>query len=138
MFREPNVSELRCKPSHQGVAWAFTFWRNITIVFVSTGDAGWVLIYIRTSNKALKAPGAFACLCCSQKSGSLRFNAISKVLVHSGILLHRWEGFTPSVCYIIISGLVPLRGIEPLSPFRRQILSLLCLPFHHRGGSLTM
>ena len=93
MFREPNVSELRCKPSHQGVAWAFTFWRNITIVFVSTGDAGWVLIYIRTSNKALKAPGAFVCLCCSQKSGSLSFNAISEVMVHSVDLSHQFFWF---------------------------------------------
>ena len=30
---------------------------------------------------------------------------------------------------------VPVTGLEPVRHFCREILSLLCLPFHHTGGS---
>ena len=30
--------------------------------------------------------------------------------------------------------LVPGAGLEPACPFRRQILNLLCIPFHHPGN----
>lgn len=30
-------------------------------------------------------------------------------------------------------GAVPRMGLEPTRPIGQQILSLLCLPFHHRG-----
>ena len=29
---------------------------------------------------------------------------------------------------------VPVTGLEPVRHFCREILSLLCLPFHHTGG----
>jgi hypothetical protein len=28
---------------------------------------------------------------------------------------------------------VPSAGLEPARPYSREILSLLCLPFHHEG-----
>ena len=34
---------------------------------------------------------------------------------------------------ILVMVMVPLTGIEPVCPIGRQILSLLCIPFHHRG-----
>ncbi len=35
---------------------------------------------------------------------------------------------------ICLSGLVPVTGLEPVRYCYREILSLLCLPFHHTGG----
>ena len=32
-----------------------------------------------------------------------------------------------------IGKLVPSAGLEPARPYSREILSLLCLPFHHEG-----
>ena len=35
---------------------------------------------------------------------------------------------------IYFTGLVPVTGLEPVRYCYREILSLLCLPFHHTGG----
>ena len=35
---------------------------------------------------------------------------------------------------IELTGLVPVTGLEPVRYCYREILSLLCLPFHHTGG----
>ena len=32
--------------------------------------------------------------------------------------------------------LVPTAGLEPARPYSREILSLMCLPFHHVGTQL--
>ena len=34
--------------------------------------------------------------------------------------------------------MVPLTGLEPVLNCFRQILSLLCLPFHHSGANLFL
>ncbi|MEN9850848.1 MAG: hypothetical protein RL128_1011 [Pseudomonadota bacterium] len=36
-----------------------------------------------------------------------------------------------------IAALVPKAGLEPARPFGLEILSLLCLPFHHSGRART-
>ena len=33
----------------------------------------------------------------------------------------------------ICGKVVPSAGLEPARPYSREILSLLCLPFHHEG-----
>ena len=35
-------------------------------------------------------------------------------------------------------GVVPKAGLEPARPFGLEILSLLCLPFHHSGRARTI
>ncbi len=37
------------------------------------------------------------------------------------------------LCHLSYPPMVPLKGFEPLRPDGPKILSLLCLPFHHRG-----
>ena len=34
-------------------------------------------------------------------------------------------------------GVVPAAGLEPARPSGLEILSLLCLPFHHAGTNLS-
>ena len=45
-------------------------------------------------------------------------------------------------CKLLIAppkrGLVPKAGLEPARPFGLEILSLLCLPFHHSGRARTI
>ena len=36
---------------------------------------------------------------------------------------------------IVLYRVVPVTGLEPVRHCCREILSLLCLPFHHTGGS---
>lgn len=36
-----------------------------------------------------------------------------------------------------LSSMVPAAGLEPARPFGLEILSLLCLPFHHAGSGMT-
>lgn|GEM_PF-6787043 len=40
------------------------------------------------------------------------------------------------VCADFLSSaqMVPRAGVEPARPFGQEILSLVCLPFHHRGA----
>ena len=38
---------------------------------------------------------------------------------------------------IVLYRVVPVTGLEPVRHCCREILSLLCLPFHHTGGSGT-
>ncbi|VVT21033.1 hypothetical protein RV134_310301 [Roseovarius sp. EC-HK134] len=36
-----------------------------------------------------------------------------------------------TTAYVMI--MVPAAGLEPARPYGREILSLMCLPFHHAG-----
>ena len=39
-----------------------------------------------------------------------------------------------SAIFSLVPEVVPVTGLEPVRYCYREILSLLCLPFHHTGG----
>lgn len=43
-----------------------------------------------------------------------------------------------SILAIKYSNLVPSEGLEPSRPCGQQILSLPCLPFHHKGNTIAI
>ena len=49
-----------------------------------------------------------------------------------------WQGGHGDFPFNALILLVPAAGLEPARPFGLEILSLLCLPFHHAGGGATL